>query len=79
MPVNDKIASEQHSRYVYARDNGHAKFVETSRKCREFFFGKQWKDTDLAALEQFRRPALTINKIKSTISTMLGEQISNRS
>ena len=79
MPVNDKIASEQHSRYVYARDNGHAKFVETSRKCREFFFGKQWKDTDLAALEQFRRPALTINKIKSTVSTVLGEQISNRS
>ena len=79
MPVNTAVAKEQHSRYVRARDNGHGDFVEKSHACREFFFGKQWKDTDLAALQKFRRPALTINKIKTTVSTVLGEQIANRS
>ena len=79
MPVNITVAREQYSRYVRARDNGHGDFAEKSHTCREFFFGKQWKDTDLAALQRFRRPALTINKIKTTVSTVLGEQIANRS
>ena len=79
MPVNTAVAREQYSRYVRARDNGHGDFIEKSHACREFFFGKQWKDTDLAALQKFRRPALTINKIKTTVSTVLGEQIANRS
>ena len=79
MPVNTAVAREQYSRYVRARDNGHGEFVEKSHACREFFFGRQWKDTDIAALQKFRRPALTINKIKTTVSTVLGEQIANRS
>ena len=79
MPINITVAREQHTRYVRARDNGHGDFTEKSRACREFFFGKQWKDTDLAMLQRFRRPALTINKIKTTVSTVLGEQIANRS
>lgn len=79
MPQDTLIAKEQHARYVRARDNGHGDFVEKSRKCRDSFFGKQWVDTDIAALQRFRRPALTINKIKTTVSTVLGEQISNRS
>lgn len=53
--------------------------LRKSHACREFFFGRQWKDTDIAALQKFRRPALTINKIKTTVSTVLGEQIANRS
>ena len=79
MPVNTALAREQYSRYVRARDNGHGEFVEKSYNCREFFFGNQWKDTDIALLQRFRRPALTINKIKTTLSTVLGEQIANRS
>ena len=79
MPVNTALAREQYSRYVRARDNGHAKFLESSTKCRDFFFGKQWADVDVAALQKFRRPALTINKIKTTVSTATGEQIANRS
>ena len=79
MPVNTTVAREQYSRYVRARDNGHGEFVEKSHACREFFFGNQWKDVDIAQLQKFRRPALTINKIKTTLSTVLGEQIANRS
>ena len=79
MPVDNTKSSEQYKRYVRARDNGHGDFVERSRKCREFFFGRQWADVDIAALQRFRRPALTINKIKTTVSTVAGEQIANRS
>ena len=73
MPVNDTVAREQFLRYCRARDNGHGEFVELSRKCRDFFFSRQWDDIDVALLQQFRRPALTINKILSTISNVLGE------
>lgn len=79
MPQDTAVSKEQYARYVRARDNGHGDFVEKSKQCREFFFGKQWKDTDIAALQRFRRPALTINKIKTTVSSVLGEQIANRS
>lgn len=79
MPQDTAVSKEQYARYVRARDNGHGDFVEKSKQCREFFFGKQWKDADIAALQRFRRPALTINKIKTTVSSVLGEQISNRS
>ena len=79
MPVDTAKTLEQYNRYIRARDNGHTAFVEKSRTCRDFFFSKQWKQEDLDALTNFRRPALTINKIKTTVSTVLGEQIANRS
>ena len=79
MPVDTAKTLEQYNRYIRARDNGHTAFVEKSRTCRDFFFSRQWKQEDLDALTNFRRPALTINKIKTTVSTVLGEQIANRS
>ena len=79
MPVDTAKTLEQYNRYLRARDNGHTAFVEKARTCRDFFFSKQWKQEDLDALTNFHRPALTINKIKTTISTVLGEQIANRS
>lgn len=65
-------------RYVYMRDNGHARFLEKAQKCENYFAGMQWKEEDLRALQAVRRPALTINKIISTLSTIFGEQIKNR-
>lgn len=78
MPVNDTIADEQWRRYVYCRDRGHIEFLSKAEKCDKFFVGDQWLQTDLDALTLQRRPALTINKILSTVSTLLGEQIANR-
>lgn len=66
-------------RYAYLRDNGHYDFMKKAAKCEDFFAGLQWDKTDLALLKAYRRPALTINKILSTISNVLGEQIFNRS
>ena len=79
MPVNDALASETWERFVEMRDNGHLEFLEKAAKCDAFTIGKQWEERDLNALTLQRRPALTINKILSTLSTILGEQIDNRS
>ena len=78
MPVNTELATKVWNRYAYCRDNGHEEFVSKADKCERFFRGDQWDAADKAKLELVRRPALTINKIISTISNVLGEQIFNR-
>lgn len=79
MPVNAPLASDIWLRYQFVRDNGHLDYVHKAKKCEDFFAGMQWDASDMAMLKSQRRPALTINKIISTISTVLGEQIYNRS
>ena len=79
MPVNDALASEQWTRFQYCRDRGHLEFINKADKCEKFFAGDQWLQADLNALQLQRRPALTINKIISTLGTLFGEQIYNRS
>lgn len=71
-------AAEQWARYTFCRDNGHRRFVEKAATCDDFFAGLQWKEDDIASLQSQRRPALTINKILSTLSTVMGMQIQNR-
>ncbi|GIV03800.1 MAG: hypothetical protein KatS3mg015_2630 [Fimbriimonadales bacterium] len=78
MPVNTALANEVWSRYAWLRDNGHLDYVKKASKCEDFFVGLQWDPNDLALLRSYRRPALTINKIISTVSNVLGEQIFNR-
>lgn len=78
MPVNAEVSHDQWARFIYCRDNGHLKFVSKADKCDKFFAGDQWLQEDLNALELAGRPAITINKIISTLSTILGEQIQNR-
>jgi hypothetical protein len=78
MAVNAALANEVWLRYQYIRDNGHLDYVHKAKKCEDFFAGLQWDTSDLALLKAQKRPALTINKILSTISNVLGEQIYNR-
>ena len=78
MPVNTALATQVWNRYTYLRDNGHLEYVKKAAKCEDFFAGLQWDQNDLALLKAQRRPALTINKIISTISNVMGEQIFNR-
>lgn len=79
MPINSRIAADQWSRFRWNAENGHYKFLRKADMCDKFFIGLQWAQEDLNALKLARRPALTINKIISTVSTILGEQIYNRS
>lgn len=79
MPLNSDLASKTYYRYAWVRDAGHTDFVKKAEQCERFFRGIQWDDKDLALLQASRRPALTINKILSTISNVMGDQIYNRS
>lgn len=79
MPVNAELSYKTWQRYAFVRDNGHLNYVAKADKCERFFAGDQWAENDRAVLEAVRRPALTINKILSTVSNVLGEQIRNRS
>jgi len=78
MAVNDSLASEMWYRYRWCAERGHYDFLAKADKCDKFFCGDQWEVTDLNALQLARRPALTINKIISTMSTIMGQQIYNR-
>ena len=78
MPINTEVATKIWTRYAWCRDNGHSSFVEKVDKCERFFAGDQWDRADKARLDLVRRPALTINKIISTIGNVMGEQIYNR-
>ena len=78
MPIDASKATDQWLRYQYCRDRGHLQFIEKAETCERFFAGEQWLKTDLDALRLQKRPALTINKIISTLATVFGEQIINR-
>ena len=78
MPIDTPLAQKTWARYASARDSGHSKFVEKADKCERFFAGDQWDKADIAKLRAVRRPALTINKIISTIGNVMGEQIFKR-
>lgn len=78
MPINTEIANDQWQRFRWTVENGHYKFIAKADRCDKFFIGQQWSEEDLQNLRAQRRPALTINKIISTLSTIMGEQIYNR-
>ena len=78
MPVNTELATKIWNRFAYARDHGHSKYVEKVDKCEKFFAGDQWAAADRQKLESVRRPVITVNKILSTVSNVMGEQINNR-
>lgn len=75
---NDSAAFTNLKRYQRARDAGHVEYVKDSVKFENFYAGDQWSKADLAKLEEQGRPAVTINKVLTTINTMQGEQRSRR-
>lgn len=79
MPIDTALCSKIWNRYQFIRDNGHSDFLVKADKCDRFFVGDQWEQADKDRLATMRRPALTINKIISTMSNVMGEQIYNRS
>jgi hypothetical protein len=72
------LALHQWLRYQQVRDQGHEDFIKKADRCNNFFAGEQWDANDRALLKLAKRPALTINKILSTIGNVMGEQIQNR-
>lgn len=71
-------AMEQFDLFYQNLSTHHREVVTRARKQDEFYRGKQWDDKDLSKLEAEGRPALTLNKVLSTVNTFLGEQIARR-
>ena len=44
----------------------------------EFYYGKQWSDSDRLAMNEVGRPIITINRIKPLINLLSGYQRLNR-
>lgn len=87
---NDKTplakAQKNRERFQYAMKRSHEKFIKKYDETHNFTFpydpdsygSKQWDQSDLNLLKKSGRPALTINKIKPTLLSVLGEYISSR-
>ena len=71
--IDDTLA-----RFRYMRDNGHSDFVTKANDCDGLFAGDgHWPEADRCALEQSRRPVLTINAVLPTVSYLMGNQLQN--
>lgn len=87
---NDKTplgkAQKNRDRFHYAMKRSHEKFIKKYDETHKFVFpydpgsygSLQWDAKDLKKLQKSSRPALTINKIKPTLLTMLGEYLQSR-
>jgi hypothetical protein len=78
MPLNIEKTRELWEKYVYARDNGHLNFVQKSNQCESYFYGEHWNPIHKRKLEAQGKPVLTINKVFSTLITVMGEQLQNQ-
>lgn len=72
------VATENHQRYIRARDAGHKTFLDEDVRYNDFYAGDQWSKDDLAKLSAQKRPAMTINLTMPTINTLVGELISQQ-
>ena len=77
MPVDNTKSSEQY-KAVRARDNGHAT-SSNAPQVPGVFLRASVGGRGHRCAAAVPTPALTINKIKTTVSTVAGEQIANRS
>lgn len=81
--MSDKrtVARENWNAYIRARDSGHEEWVKEAAKYNRFYRGggEQWEEADRKRLESQGKPVLEVNMILSTINTMLGERINQRS
>jgi hypothetical protein len=64
--------------YQRARDSGHDNWLDTAKRCDDFYLGEQWEDTDKNKLDAEGRPALTINEIIKVVNAFLGKQATQR-
>jgi len=74
----ERVAEDQWSRYVRARDGGHVSFVEKADLCDSYYRGDQWDPQDIQKLDSEGRPHLTINMILATVNAVIGEQTAKR-
>jgi hypothetical protein len=67
-------------RYEYALQAGHADYVDAAKENEDFYVGNgnQWSSEDKSVLEDLGLPYVEANLVKSTINTIIGNQIQSR-
>ncbi|MDD0837901.1 genomic island protein [Curvibacter sp. HBC61] len=77
---DNKGATENWHRYLYAKYRGHLEFTATARMLEGMYLGggRQWTDEDRAILEEQGRPAYEFNELQPSINSAIGYQIHNR-
>jgi hypothetical protein len=73
-----QIARNNYDRYLRARDNGHADYVKLAQKCEDFYVGEQWDADTRKALDEEKRPALTINMVQPIVNAVIGAYVNKR-
>lgn len=71
-------ARENYLRYVYARDEGHLDFIKKALECDNYYNNIQWDQATIDKLNEKGLPHLTLNKVRATIDSMMGEYFQNR-
>lgn len=64
--------------YQRARDAGHDDWLDSAKKCDDFYLGEQWEQTDSDKLKAEGRPVLTINEILKVVNAFLGKYAKER-
>ncbi len=78
MPINHELTRTTWEHYLHARDNGHLDYVQKANQCESYFYGEHWTAKQRRKLEAQGKPVLTINKVFSTLITVMGEQLQNQ-
>jgi hypothetical protein len=72
------VAESNWVAYQRARDAGHDNWLDTAKKCDDYYLGDQWEESDKDKLDAEGRPALTINEILKVVNAFLGKQSGQR-
>ena len=75
---SNQVAEANWVAYQRARDSGHDDWLDSAKKCDQFYLGEQWDDKDRAKLEAEGRPVLTINEVLKVVNAFLGKQSTQR-
>ena len=76
--VADSSKLAKYKRWFTEAVEGQQKWRAIALEDRDFYAGKQWKNEDKKELENAKRPAMTINRIKPLINVLCGYQRLNR-
>lgn len=67
-------AKAEYRRDVAAR----RKWAEKGITCYDYYGNNQWLPEDLAKLETEKRPAMTFNRVQTTVNSISGSEVNNR-
>ena len=78
LPVQDANKILLHATRFRRASDALRQWSPTAKKAVDYYEGRQWAAADLKKLQDEKRPALTLNKIRPIINLVMGYHINNR-